>query len=149
MAWANDKFFTALSQLPPAAWAHTYDNGEWNVGRIAMHIVTGQEWYRFVLNGTLWQDVQQPTSADDMISLRDYVAELDRTLLDEANKPDALIKFDDEGESRSAHRSTVLGQAVHHCTEHRAQIAAALESHGIRLINLDDLDLWAYENEKG
>ena len=37
-------------------------------------------------------------------------------------------------------RSTVLSQAVHHATEHRAQLVAALEANGYTDINLDDFD---------
>jgi uncharacterized damage-inducible protein DinB len=42
-------------------------------------------------------------------------------------------------------RSTVLSQAIHHATEHRAQIASALEVKGFEPINLDDISLWDYE----
>jgi len=46
-------------------------------------------------------------------------------------------------------RSTILGQAIHHATEYRAQVAAALATHGIDAINLDALDLWAYSDAEG
>jgi uncharacterized damage-inducible protein DinB len=42
-------------------------------------------------------------------------------------------------------RSSILSQAIHHATEHRAQIASALEAKGFTPVNLDDLDLWSYE----
>jgi len=42
-------------------------------------------------------------------------------------------------------RSTVLSQAIHHATEHRAQIASALEAKGFKPVDLDDISLWAYE----
>jgi uncharacterized damage-inducible protein DinB len=44
-------------------------------------------------------------------------------------------------------RSTILSQAIHHATEHRAQLAAALEAKGFNPVNLDDLDLWSFEIE--
>jgi uncharacterized damage-inducible protein DinB len=44
-------------------------------------------------------------------------------------------------------RSTILSQAIHHATEHRAQLASALEAKGFEPVNLDDLDLWSYEIE--
>ena len=44
-------------------------------------------------------------------------------------------------------RSTILSQAIHHATEHRAQIASALEAKGFTPIDLDELDLWAFEIE--
>ena len=42
-------------------------------------------------------------------------------------------------------RSTIITQAVHHATEHRAQAISALEARGYKAVNLDDFDLWAYE----
>ncbi len=44
-------------------------------------------------------------------------------------------------------RSTILSQAIHHATEHRAQIASALEAKGFTPVDLDELDLWAFEIE--
>ena len=50
----------------------------------------------------------------------------------------------------SGQRSTVVAQAIHHATEHRAQIAGALATNGIDTIDLDALDLWAFtEAEDG
>jgi len=46
-------------------------------------------------------------------------------------------------------RLTILGQAIHHATEHRAQIAGALATNGIDAIDLDALDLWAYGIAEG
>ena len=44
-------------------------------------------------------------------------------------------------------RSTILSQAIHHATEHRAQLASALEAKGFKPMDLDELDLWAFEVE--
>jgi uncharacterized damage-inducible protein DinB len=44
-------------------------------------------------------------------------------------------------------RSTILSQSIHHATEHRAQIASALEAKGFKPVDLDELDLWAFEVE--
>ena len=41
------------------------------------------------------------------------------------------------------------GPAIHHATEHRAQIAGALAAHGIDAIDLDELDLWAFGDAEG
>ena len=57
--------------------------------------------------------------------------------------PDGSVEYADPGtESRA--RSTVIAQAIHHATEHRAQIAGALATNGVDTIDLDALDLWAY-----
>jgi len=54
-----------------------------------------------------------------------------------------------EGQLIQRWRSTILSQAIHHATEHRAQIASALEAKGFTPINLDDLDLWEFEKTNG
>jgi hypothetical protein len=43
----------------------------------------------------------------------------------------------------------VLGQSIHHATEHRAQIAGALVAHGIKALDLDALDVWALGDAEG
>lgn len=45
LAWANDRFFASLAELPPAALRATYAPDAWAVDRLAMHIVGGSEWY--------------------------------------------------------------------------------------------------------
>jgi hypothetical protein len=36
---------------------------------------------------------------------------------------------------------TVLAQAIHHATEHRAQIAGALVANSVTTLSFDDLDV--------
>jgi hypothetical protein len=43
----------------------------------------------------------------------------------------------------------VLAQTIHHATEHRAQIAGALVAHGVTALDLDGLDVWAYDDAVG
>jgi len=59
------------------------------------------------------------------------------------------LNSNSEGEQVKRWRSTILSQAIHHATEHRAQIASALEAKGFTPVNLDDLDLWSYEKSQG
>ena len=47
--WADDKLFAALAELPAEAWECHYGNPEWTVRRLAAHIISGAEWYRYVL----------------------------------------------------------------------------------------------------
>jgi uncharacterized damage-inducible protein DinB len=54
-----------------------------------------------------------------------------------------FVNFEDKLVKRW--RSTIVSQAIHHATEHRAQIASALEAKGFTPMSLDDLDLWSYE----
>jgi len=65
---------------------------------------------------------------------------LDDVQIEFVNYEDKLVK---------RWRSTILSQAIHHATEHRAQIASALEAKGFAPVNLDDLDLWEFEKTNG
>ena len=49
-----------------------------------------------------------------------------------------------DGGERTSKVSTVLSQMVFHSAEHRAQIVAALDKHGVRDINLDEFSVWGY-----
>ena len=74
-------------------------------------------------------------------------AAIDARIRAQAAVPDGPSPSPDGKEGRA--RSTILGQAIHHATEHRAQIAGALSTHGIDAIDLDALDLWAYGDAEG
>jgi len=82
-----------------------------------------------------------------------HVAEIihhivDKALFDSVKLDDIQIEFENyEGKLVKRWRSTILSQSIHHATEHRAQIASALESKGFTPVDLDELDLWAYEKE--
>ena len=63
---------------------------------------------------------------------------------------DVQLEFENySGKLVKRWRSTILSQAIHHATEHRAQIASALEAKGFISVNLDDLTVTKYEIETG
>jgi hypothetical protein len=63
---------------------------------------------------------------------------------------DREIEFKQQDKLIYRWASTILTQAVHHATEHRAQLIDTLEYKGFKPINLDDIDLWAFDEfEKG
>ena len=71
-------------------------------------------------------------------------AAIDARLRAQAAVPDGPCSVPEPGEPDVGRDRPVLAQAIHHATEHRAQIAGALAAHGIDAIDLDELDLWAY-----
>ena len=82
----------------------------------------------------------------DVADIAKQLADFDAIAIGESEKPDELITRDVEGKLTTNLRSTVLAQAVHHATEHRAQLIDALEFKGYKPINLDDIDLWNFES---
>lgn len=146
LQWADDRFFAALAALPDSAMAARYSPDAWSAGQLAVHIVEGAEWYRFCLTGTPWAGPHSAATTADRQALRNYLGELDDVLMAEAVRPDDEVSFQDEDGPRSALRSTILSQACLHAAEHRAQIACAVEAAGAGRIDLDALDLWAFES---
>lgn len=145
LAWANARLFEDLAALPPEALQARYSPEAWPVGQLAVHIVGSSEWYTYCLAGTPWTDLAVPGSAADLRALAAHLADLDATLLEQASLPDERVSFVNEDGPRTAYRSTVLSQACMHATEHRAQIACALEINGFDGVVLDDYDVWAHE----
>ena len=142
MAWANQKTFSHLETLPEDSLKAFATNPEWFVAEIVHHIVDSGDIYAFRISGipVLTKPGDDPiddvVQISDLARIKEQAAKVDKALL-ECGK---LVK---------RWRSTILSQAIHHATEHRAQIASALEAKGFTPVNLDDLDLWSYEIETG
>lgn len=150
MAWSNQRVYAAVSKLPDEALGSYLVNPEWTAATILRHIVVGSTWYLYCLGIEDWQEVVRPTSMRDVDVLAGQLAEFDAKLLPAADLADELLTFQEEDGAVQVLRSTLLVQAVHHATEHRAQLIDALEFRGFPSINLDDVDLWAFEGfERG
>lgn len=150
LAWSDALLFDDLARLPAQALEARYAPDAWTVGHLAMHIVGGAEWYLYCLSGTPWTDLEIPASESDLRALAAHLADLDALLLEQTSLPDEVVEFVDEDGPKSARRSTILAQACLHATEHRAQIACALEVAGFGGVTLDDYDFWAFErHDKG
>ena len=153
MAWANQKTIEHLQTLPEDSLKSYATNPEWKVAEILRHIVESANFYAFRITGNFPANVDkseaQPTR-DDLESLREKARAVDRALLECEKLEEVEVEFvRNNGEKVKRWRSTILSQAIHHATEHRAQIASALEAKGFAPVDLDELDLWSYEIEKG
>ena len=144
LRWADDLLFEQLAALPSGSLEATYGPENWTVAHLAQHIVGSADWFCFCLTGMPWSDVLLPRNSADLNALRQRLRALDDVLLAEESKADEEVHFEDEDGPRSALRSIILAQACYHSTEHRTQIACALEVNAIRGITLDDYDLWAF-----
>ena len=156
MAWANQKTIEHLQTLPEDSLKAFATNPEWFVAEIAHHIVDSADHYAFDISGkpALTQPgdecIDDVNVIADLARLKEQAAKVDAMLLDCVKLEEVQIEFlNYEDKLVKRWRSTILSQAIHHATEHRAQIASALEAKGFTPINLDDLDLWSYEIETG
>jgi uncharacterized damage-inducible protein DinB len=156
MGWANQKTITHLESLSEESLSAFATNSEWFVAEILHHIVDSADHYAFRISGKpalsspgepCIDDVKQ---ISDLARIKEQAAIVDAALLECVKLDDVQIEFENySGKMVKRWRSTILSQAIHHATEHRAQIASALEARGFVPVDLDELDLWSYEIETG
>ena len=154
MAWANQKTIAHLQTLPEEALGAFATNPKWFVGEIVHHIVDSADHYAFRISGkpVLSQPdgpcIDEVKGLNDLFRIMEQAAKVDAALLECEKLEDIQLEFVNyEKKLVKRWRSTILSQAIHHATEHRAQIASALEAKGFVPVDLDELDLWAYEIE--
>ena len=152
MAWANQKTIEHLQTLPKESLKAFATNPEWHAAEIIYHIVDSADHYAFRISGlpALTQPgdpcIDDVKEIADLARLKEQAAIVDKALLDCVKLDDIQLEYKNyEDKLVKRWRSTILSQAIHHATEHRAQLASALEAKGINPVNLDDLDLWSFE----
>ena len=150
MAWANADVLSRLAAQPDDALGLTAPLNEWSAGRILAHLCNAAGGYANRLEGVPSPAaLETPTSRADLDAIGTRLADFDARLRRQATEPDVLLPHIDRPERGAALRSTILGQAIHHATEHRAQIAGALATNGNNAIDLDAIDLWEFEETEG
>jgi len=156
MAWANQKTIAHLQTLTEESLTAFATNPEWFVAEIIHHIVDSADHLAFRIScipaltkpgDPCIDDVEKIT---DLERIKKQLAIVDSALADCVKLDDIQVEFENSsGNLVKRWRSTILSQAIHHATEHRAQIASALEAKGFKPVDLDEIDLWAYEIETG
>ena len=156
MAWANQKTISHLQTLPQESLASFATNSQWHVAEIIHHIVDSGDHYAFRISGIpALTKLGEPGIEDvkeiaDLARIKEQAVIVDKALLECVKLDDIQIEFKNySGNMVKRWRSTILSQAIHHATEHRAQLASALEAKGFKPVDLDELDLWAFEIETG
>ena len=146
MGWANQQMFSTLRSLPVDTLELSAWNPEWKIGVIAHHIVVASGRLISRISGEQAPaESPAPTTMDELAALTALAAERDQRLLEMAYVQDGPRVFVRYGEEVQFLASTILAQAIHHATEHRAQIADILAVNNQDVMNLDAMDLWSYE----
>ncbi len=150
MAWANAALIATLAGLPDDALALAAPRNAWSVAMILEHLVSSAGGYTARLEGVPRPDrMAPPATVAELAALASTCAAFDARLRAQAAVPDGPVEYKGDGGTIRRARSTILGQAIHHATEHRAQIGDALSTNGIDALDLDELDLWAYSTDEG
>lgn len=143
MAWANQKVYESLETLPNEAFTCYIVNPEWTAYEISFHICESAGFYVYRLGiGDRPEKIEEPAKIS---TLKNLLARHDANLIEAAQQDDRQIEFNREGKTIRRWASTILTQSMHHATEHRAQLIDTLEFKGFKPINLDDIDLWAFD----
>jgi uncharacterized damage-inducible protein DinB len=149
MAWANATLIARLAELPDSVLQLTTPRTEWSAARILAHLVSAAGGYASRLERAARPpDTEPPATVAQLPEIAARCAALDARLRAQATLPDELVPHANPERPARA-RSTILAQAIHHATEHRAQVAGALSTNGVDAIDLDALDLWAYGEAEG
>jgi uncharacterized damage-inducible protein DinB len=163
MAWANQEIIGKIAELPNEALEAYVVNPEWTVGTIVRHIGSASNWYVWRLldreaftaeeksywDARLKDDDEESPKMLDINYVLEVLRDSDAKLLEQSRFPDVDVPREFRGEQHVFKRSTILSQAVHHATEHRAQAVSALEVRGFASIILDEFDVWSYQIKVG
>ena len=154
MAWANRLTIEHLQTLPEESLKSFATNPKWHVAEIIHHIVEAEDFYVYRIRGefakVVGEKITEPEKISDLELLKSQVATIDAALKECVKLEDIQVEFENSRKEKVKRwRSTILSQAVHHATEHRAQIASALEAKGFTPVDLDELDLWSFEINQG
>lgn len=144
--WANQGVFRAIAELPDEALSSYIENPEWTAGQILMHITRASARYRsFLLPEKPAPVYEVPTTMSGVLALADELQEIDTDIIGALGLEDALVERTlVDGTVRMVQRVTIVAQAVHHATEHRAQLVDALNARGFFPVSLDDLAPWGF-----
>lgn len=146
MAWANKQMLTTLQGLTDEAINSSAWNPDWTVGKVAHHIViAGGRLISRITKEPAPTELDPPTSTLEIAPLIEVCAQSDAQLLhlaENLNEMQNLVQFGNTVEYRT---STILVQAVHHASEHRAQISDILAANNMDVLDLDEIDLWSFE----
>lgn len=143
MAWADDRFVALLETLPDEAWRAKLGADDWHVAALAFHLVASADWYCYMLGQPL-HFTSEPESIAEVRSHLPRLKEFNDYLLAQADLDDAVVTYEDDGETRSSRRSIVLMQALIHAVEHRTQAIAALTLRGFEAPTMDAFSTWPY-----
>jgi uncharacterized damage-inducible protein DinB len=145
MSWANQEVYKLIGALPDEALGAYATDPEWTAGEILRHIASSSGGYGARLKGVAADVLVIPQTMQELQIIAKQLLLNDAELLKLADVQDEKIAVTREGETTHWMRSTIITQAIHHATEHRAQAVSALEAKEFKAVNLDDYDLWGYE----
>lgn len=147
LAWANSYVFDRIAEQPDEFLKLAAPNDDWTVAEILKHLTASR--YANLLDGAGDVVTQVPTNRAEVLTLKSLSQSFDARIRESAKNPVGFVEFQRDGRTIRRNRETILTQAIHHATEHRAQIAGIFANHNHKVIDLDAIDLWEFANHEG
>ena len=147
LAWANNYVFDRISEQPDENLKLCAPNDTWTVAEILEHLTASR--YADLLDGTGDIPTQVPSNKAEVLALKELSYSFDIRLRESAKNPVGMVEFQRGERTIRRNRETILTQSIHHATEHRAQIAGIFANHGMKVIDLDAIDMWEFANYEG
>ena len=147
LAWANAYLFDQIARQPDASLKLCAPNDVWSVAEILEHLTACR--YADLLDSAGDFPTLVPTNVAEVKALKQLSASFDARLREAAKNAIGFVEFQRDERTIRRNRETILAQAIHHATEHRAQIAGIFANHGLKVIDLDAIDMWAFANFEG
>ena len=149
MAWANQYVLGKLGEIGSDDWKLALTQDDWSIQELANHIVLAAGGYAQRVSGISVSTGFEQKMEIPLEKLQEYCAAADEILRVQSHRPDEVNTYVRDGVNIERSRSTIISQSIHHATEHRAQISDTLKVHGIRILDLDEIDLWAFSDIAG
>lgn len=148
LVWANSYVFDRIAEQPEEHLKLCAPNDTWTVAEILEHLTASR--HADLLDGKGNIPTQVPTNKAEVLALKELSNGFDARLRESAQSPQGFVEFTRwDGKEIRRNRETILTQSIHHATEHRAQIAGIFANHGLKVIDLDAIDLWQFANFEG
>ena len=149
MTWANAYVFDCLATLTDEQLQLTARNDDWSAASILEHISGASARYADVLDGLGETATTVPCNSAEVLALKQLTITIDARMRQSAKTPEGFVEYTRQDRLIRRARQTILAQIIHHATEHRAQIAGIYASHGMKVVDLDEIDLWAFADYEG
>ncbi len=104
---------------------------------------------RLIVDNTGDIPTQVPSNKAEVLALKELSHSFDVRLRESAKHAVGFVEFQLGERTIRRNRETILTQCIHHATEHRAQIAGIFANHGLKVIDLDAIDMWEFANYEG
>jgi uncharacterized damage-inducible protein DinB len=146
--WATLRLFDVLDTLSEEQLATTVPGTYGSILDTARHLVGSDRWYLWTMSRGAVDQID-----DESMGLAELRAAIEpdaaswRAVLDTHPDPDeSFLLTRNDGAESHADWGVRLGQAVHHGTDHRSQIATALTTLGVEP---PEMDVWEWASTTG